>query len=82
MSDMLAVVHSHGDNPRFRATAARNAKRFLQRPDFFLCFDSQDNFITRRRRAIAWQAERTESKEANQKKYFVIFVSFVVKYGS
>ena len=31
---------------------------------------------------MAWQAERTENLEANQKNYFVIFVPFVVNCGS
>ena len=38
-SNMLAVARSHDDNLRFGAAAARNAKHFLHRPDFLLCFD-------------------------------------------
>jgi len=41
MSDVLSVAHGDDDDTGFRASAAGNAKRFIQRPGLFLCVDCE-----------------------------------------
>jgi hypothetical protein len=39
---VLAVTDSDHDDAGFRTAAARNPKRVIERPDFFLGFDFQN----------------------------------------
>src|SRR4029077_20809256 len=47
---VFPVGDGHHDNLRFRATATRNAKRLLERPDFFASVDLQGGELQIRER--------------------------------
>jgi hypothetical protein len=38
---VLAIAHCHDHDSRFSATAAGDAKRFVQRPALFLCLENE-----------------------------------------